>query len=69
MVVAAEVANEGRGVFIVEKKGTFGQGTSSRSSQVVHAGIYSPEGTLKAKTCVEGRAILELLIRLRLVLG
>ena len=39
MAVAAEVANEGRGVFIVEKKGTFGQGTSIRNSQVVHAGI------------------------------
>ncbi len=58
LAIAAEVANENREVFVVEKNETFGQETSSRNSQVVHAGIYYPEGTLKAKTCVEGNAIL-----------
>lgn len=58
LAIAAEVANGERGVFILEKNQTFGQETSSRNSQVIHAGIYYPEGTLKAKTCVEGNAIL-----------
>ena len=58
LAIAAEVAHENRNVFILEKNETFGQETSSRNSQVVHAGIYYPEGTLKAKTCVEGNAIL-----------
>lgn len=58
LAIAAEVANGERGVFILEKNETFGQETSSRNSQVIHAGIYYPEGTLKAKTCVEGNAIL-----------
>ena len=58
MAIAAEVANERREVFVIEKNETFGQETSSRNSQVIHAGIYYPEGTLKTKTCVEGNAIL-----------
>ena len=58
LAIAAEVAHENRNVFILEKNETFGQETSSRNSQVIHAGIYYPEGTLKAKTCVEGNAIL-----------
>lgn len=52
------VASDQREVFIVEKKQTFGQETSNRNSQVIHAGIYYPEGTLKAKTCVEGNALI-----------
>jgi len=58
LAIAAEVANEKRDVFVIEKNETFGQETSSRNSQVVHAGIYYPEGTLKAKTCVAGNAII-----------
>jgi len=58
LAIAAEVANEKREVFVIEKNETFGQETSSRNSQVVHAGIYYPEGTLKAKTCVAGNAII-----------
>jgi len=58
LAIAAEVAYGEREVFILEKNQTFGQETSSRNSQVIHAGIYYPEGTLKAKTCVEGNAIL-----------
>jgi L-2-hydroxyglutarate oxidase LhgO len=44
--------------FIIEKHQTFGQETSSRNSEVIHAGIYYPEGSLKAKLCVEGKRLL-----------
>lgn len=52
LAIAADVASDHREVFIIEKNETFGQETSIRNSQVIHAGIYYPEGTLKAKTCV-----------------
>jgi len=48
-----------KSVFLVEKEKQFGQGTSSRSSEVVHAGIYYPKGSRKAKWCVEGRRALK----------
>ena len=58
LAVAAELANDNKEVFILEKNETFGQETSNRNSQVIYTGIYYPEGTLKAKTCVDGNAIL-----------
>lgn len=45
-------------VFLIEKNPTFGQETSSRNSEVIHAGIYYPEGSLKALLCVEGSRML-----------
>lgn len=45
-------------VFIIEKNSSFGQETSSRNSEVIHAGIYYPKNSLKAKTCVEGKQLL-----------
>ncbi len=63
LAIAAEVANENRQVFVLEKNESFGLETSSRNSQVIHSGIYYPQGSLKAKTCVEGRAILYKLAR------
>jgi L-2-hydroxyglutarate oxidase LhgO len=56
--IAAQVANKSRGVYVLEKNETFGQETSSRNSEVIHAGIYYPQGSLKAKFCVEGNAML-----------
>lgn len=47
-----------RNVFVIEKHPTFGQETSSRNSEVIHAGIYYPQGSLKAKLCVEGKNLL-----------
>ncbi|HOO90681.1 MAG TPA: FAD-dependent oxidoreductase, partial [Syntrophales bacterium] len=41
-------------VLLVEKRGTFGQETSSRNSEVIHAGIYYPPDFLKARFCREG---------------
>lgn len=63
--VAAAVAGKGREVYIIEKNETFGQEISSRNSEVIHAGIYYPEGSLKAKTCVEGNALIYELCRER----
>jgi len=56
--VAAEAAREGRSIFILEKNDSWGQEISSRNSEVIHAGIYYPAGTLKARSCAEGRAML-----------
>ena len=45
-------------VVLVEAAETFGTGTSSRNSEVVHAGLYYPKGSLKAEMCVRGKAML-----------
>jgi len=43
---------------VVEETDMIGTGTSSRNSEVIHAGIYYPKGSLKARTCVAGKALL-----------
>lgn len=58
LAIAAQVAAAGRNVYVLEKNETFGQETSSRNSGVIHAGIYYPAGTLKARLCVEGSRML-----------
>ncbi len=58
LAVAAELARQQKGVFVLEKNRTFGLETSSRNSEVIHAGIYYPEGSLKARFCVEGNPLL-----------
>ena len=45
-------------IVVIEKNKSFGQETSSRNSEVIHGGMYCPSGTLKAKTCIEGRRLL-----------
>src|SRR5687767_1529809 len=58
LAVARELALAGREVIILESENAIGTATSSRNSEVVHAGIYYPQGSLKARTCVEGRSLL-----------
>lgn len=58
LATACEVAQGEKEVFVLEKNRTFGLETSSRNSEVIHAGIYYPEDSLKAKLCVEGRNLL-----------
>ena len=58
LAIAAQVAALGRAVYVLEKNETFGRETSSRNSGVIHAGIYYPVGTLKARLCVEGNRML-----------
>jgi L-2-hydroxyglutarate oxidase LhgO len=56
LAIAAQVA--GRDCYVLEKNETFGQETSSRHSGVIHAGIYYPQNSLKAKLCVAGNRAL-----------
>ena len=58
LAVAAELSSQGS-LIVLEKCEKFGQGTSSRNSEVVHAGLYYPPGSLKARLCIQGRAIIE----------
>jgi L-2-hydroxyglutarate oxidase LhgO len=58
LAIARKVSEKWNNVFLLEKHLTFGQETSSRNSEVIHAGIYYPEGSLKAKLCVEGKRLL-----------
>jgi L-2-hydroxyglutarate oxidase LhgO len=55
LAVARALAMQGREVVIIEAAGTFGTGISSRHSEVIHAGIYYPRGSLKSQLCVLGR--------------
>lgn len=48
----------GKELLVLEAANAIGTGTSSRNSEVIHAGIYYPQGSLKAQLCVEGKALL-----------
>lgn len=52
---AATLAEAGHEVVVLERTGLIGSGISSRNSEVIHAGVYYPPGSLKARLCVEGR--------------
>lgn len=56
--IAAELAQRHEDILVIERHETYGQEISSRNSEVVHAGIYYPEGSLKAVLCVEGARLL-----------
>jgi len=61
LAIAARAARASRQVYVLEKNQGFGLETSSRHSGVIHAGIYYPQGSLKAKLCVAGnRSLYEL---------
>lgn len=55
LAAARALAQAGREVVVLEKEGAIGTETSSRNSEVIHAGIYYAPGSLKAKLCVAGR--------------
>jgi L-2-hydroxyglutarate oxidase LhgO len=58
LAVARALALAGREVMVIEKELAIGQGVSSRNSEVIHAGLYYPTGSLKAKLCVRGKELL-----------
>ena len=58
LAVARALANRGLEVVVVEAAGAIGTETSSRNSEVIHAGIYYPVGSRKARLCVAGRKLL-----------
>ena len=58
LAIAEKLSEDHSDVFLIEKHPTFGQETSSRSSEVIHAGIYYPKGSLKSKLCVTGKVLL-----------
>ena len=58
LAIARELALSGREVLVVEAAEGIGTGTSARNSEVIHAGIYYPPGSLKARLCVEGKQLL-----------
>ncbi len=67
LAAGAALARRGRSVLVLERREAIARETTSRNSEVIHAGLYYPEGSLKARLCVEGReAVYERCERLRL---
>lgn len=58
LAIGRELARQGRDVLVVERAERFGSETSSRNSEVIHAGIYYPRGSLKSRLCLRGRDLL-----------
>ncbi|MEI4471596.1 NAD(P)/FAD-dependent oxidoreductase [Frigidibacter sp. MR17.24] len=56
LAVARELARAGHEVVVLEKADAFGTETSARNSEVIHAGIYYPAGSIRARLCIEGKA-------------
>jgi L-2-hydroxyglutarate oxidase LhgO len=55
LAIARELGLAGHSVIVLEEQAEFGTGTSSRNSEVIHAGLYYPHASLKARLCVEGK--------------
>jgi L-2-hydroxyglutarate oxidase LhgO len=56
LAVGRALARAGFETIVLERADAIGTGTSSRNSEVIHAGLYYPAGSLKARLCVQGRA-------------
>jgi L-2-hydroxyglutarate oxidase LhgO len=58
LAVARALAQSGLETIVAEAQTAIGQGVSSRNSEVIHAGLYYPTGSLKARLCVRGKQLL-----------
>ncbi len=58
LAIGRELAEAGNELLILDSASDYGQGISSRNSEVIHAGIYYPKGSLKAELCVGGKNLL-----------
>jgi L-2-hydroxyglutarate oxidase LhgO len=58
LAVARALAQAGHETIVAEAQNAIGQGVSSRNSEVIHAGLYYPPGSLKARFCVRGKELL-----------
>jgi len=58
LAVARALAQSGRETLVLERERSIGMGVSSRNSEVIHAGLYYPPGSLKARLCLRGRELL-----------
>lgn len=58
LAIARELAAQGQDVLVIEQHAIIGSETSARNSEVIHAGIYYPKDSLKARFCVEGKQML-----------
>jgi L-2-hydroxyglutarate oxidase LhgO len=58
LAIGSEIARKDREIYILEKETSYGKGTSSRNSEVIHAGLYYPKDSLKARLCVDGNPMI-----------
>lgn len=58
LAIGRALSQAGLTTLVLEKESSIGQGVSSRNSEVIHAGLYYPTGSLKARLCVRGRRLL-----------
>lgn len=58
LAVARRLAQQGRETLLLERETAIGTATSARNSEVIHAGLYYPTGSLKARLCVAGKGLL-----------
>lgn len=58
LAIARALVERGRNVTVIEAESAIGKGASSRNSEVIHAGIYYPSDSLKARLCVKGKEAL-----------
>jgi L-2-hydroxyglutarate oxidase LhgO len=58
LAIARTLVNNGQQVFVLERRDRIGTETSSRNSQVIHAGLYYPQNSLRAELCVRGKKLL-----------
>jgi L-2-hydroxyglutarate oxidase LhgO len=58
LACAMELSKSFRSVLLIERHESFGRETSSRNSEVIHAGMYYPSASLKERLCVKGNKLL-----------